>query len=234
MQGAATKAMPLRIGEERQRRRRPRAAATACGGWPFARDASEGRESLLRPHGTASRRAKGQTRRPHPFFSSLLEEGPGIAEFHGEHFSPGSRPGATGASLIGTFRPGLESHPWAVAGRSVAAFEVRKCLSALRPRSSPPREAPASPGLAARPESRTESPDAEGSPRGPSKPRWSAPAGSAQPRCLPCSGFAERRAWKVPLTEPEARRVSPRGILRGGAALSHGPGLTVPRGTWAW
>jgi hypothetical protein len=39
MQGAATKAMPLRIGEERQRSRRPRAAATACGGWPFAREA---------------------------------------------------------------------------------------------------------------------------------------------------------------------------------------------------
>jgi len=39
MPGAATKAMPLRIGEERRRRRRPRAAATARGGCPFARDA---------------------------------------------------------------------------------------------------------------------------------------------------------------------------------------------------
>ena len=38
MQGGATRAMPLRIGEERRRRRRPRAAATACGGWPFAPD----------------------------------------------------------------------------------------------------------------------------------------------------------------------------------------------------
>ena len=37
MQGGATRAMPGRIGEERRRCRRPRAAATACGGWPFAR-----------------------------------------------------------------------------------------------------------------------------------------------------------------------------------------------------
>jgi hypothetical protein len=37
MQGAATQAMPLRIVEEWQRRRRPRAAATPWGGRPFAR-----------------------------------------------------------------------------------------------------------------------------------------------------------------------------------------------------
>src|SRR5206468_12567446 len=36
--GPAAKALPLRIGEERGRGRRPRAAATPCGGWPFARD----------------------------------------------------------------------------------------------------------------------------------------------------------------------------------------------------
>src|SRR6266498_4003220 len=73
MQGAATKAMPGCIGEERRRRRRPRAAATACGGWPFARDAFQEKSVLLREIFFASRVAKGQTRHPHPFFSSLLD-----------------------------------------------------------------------------------------------------------------------------------------------------------------
>ena len=47
MQGAATKAMPLRIGEERRRRRRPRAAATARGGWPLARNDSKAMTFLI-------------------------------------------------------------------------------------------------------------------------------------------------------------------------------------------
>jgi hypothetical protein len=48
MPGAATKAMPLRIGEERRRRRRPRAAATVYGGWPFACDAFREMTFLLK------------------------------------------------------------------------------------------------------------------------------------------------------------------------------------------
>src|SRR5438876_6002438 len=67
MQGGATKAMPLRIGEERRRRRRPRAAATACGGWPFALEILETKPVLLRSDLACLRPAKGQTRRPHPF-----------------------------------------------------------------------------------------------------------------------------------------------------------------------
>jgi hypothetical protein len=43
MQGAATQAMPGRIVEERQRRRRPRAAATPWGGRLFARGDSKER-----------------------------------------------------------------------------------------------------------------------------------------------------------------------------------------------
>src|SRR6266542_3587251 len=61
--------------EERQRRRRLRAAATACGGRPFAREASKPISDFLTPALSASRDAKGQTRRPRPFFSSLLARG---------------------------------------------------------------------------------------------------------------------------------------------------------------
>jgi processive 1,2-diacylglycerol beta-glucosyltransferase len=73
MPGAATTAMPGRIAEERQRRRRPRAAATACGGWSFAGDAFTAITRFSRRDFLASQTAKGQPRRPHPFFSSLLD-----------------------------------------------------------------------------------------------------------------------------------------------------------------
>src|SRR5438552_16887536 len=84
LQGGATRAMPGRIGEERRRRRRPCAAATACGGWPFAPDSIAAKRFLLKKTSLASRVAKGQTRRPHPFFSSLLE--PGFFENREESF----------------------------------------------------------------------------------------------------------------------------------------------------
>src|SRR6266487_2476313 len=72
MQGGATRAMPGRIGEERRRRRRPRAAATARGGWPFAPHSFAAKKFLFKKASLPSPVAKSQTRRPHPFFSSLL------------------------------------------------------------------------------------------------------------------------------------------------------------------
>src|ERR1700693_5929184 len=72
MQGGATGARRGRIGEERRRRRRPRAAATARGGWPFAPHSFAAKRSLFKEASFASPVAKGQTRRPRPFFSSLL------------------------------------------------------------------------------------------------------------------------------------------------------------------
>ena len=81
--------MPGRIGEERRRRRRPCAAATACGGWPFARDALQERSLPCERVFLASRLAKGQTRHPHPFFSTLLKAGdprvpPALEAYAGE------------------------------------------------------------------------------------------------------------------------------------------------------
>src|SRR5437660_9194966 len=79
MRGAATKARPLRIGEEREQSRWS-LAAFGCGG----RLATGSREFSTRPGAQPGSRtsrplfakrtpaAESQTRRPHPFFSSLL------------------------------------------------------------------------------------------------------------------------------------------------------------------
>ena len=81
------------------------------------------------------------------------------------------RPGAGPASLVGTFGPGRLRENRALTVSLLAVSWVQLFASALLVAHRRQREAGPSPGLTARLEGRAESPDAEGSPRGPSKPR---------------------------------------------------------------
>jgi len=81
IQGAATKAMPRCIGEERQRSRRP-CATFGCGGRVATgsrefsirhpRGPDSGLESSRPPFAKRTPAADSQPRHPHPFFGSLL------------------------------------------------------------------------------------------------------------------------------------------------------------------
>jgi hypothetical protein len=109
----------------------------------------------------------------------------------------------------------------ALTGSLVAVLSRQEPLSALLLAHRRQREAVPSPGLTAWRKSRTGSPDAEGSPRGPSKPRWSATAERAKERSFPLQRFRRAAALGEFPHETSGRRVSPRGILCGGAASDH-------------